>query len=119
MLTTMKLIADTSSLEDSVTVLQLHEGIHLYKTEDILSANKMVYEDFPYSFEVDEDLSSYASVVMYFNREKVSIQYRGNQIFVRNEDGDNRVFKGLLGFLQIVLYLEDYQGNEQIGRAHV
>lgn len=114
MLTTMKLIADTSSLEDSVTVLQLHEGIHLYKTEDILSANKMVYEDFPYSFEVDEDLSSYASVVMYFNREKVSIQYRGNQIFVRNEDGDNRVFKGLLGFLQIVLYLEDYQGNEQI-----
>ena len=114
MLQVIKVVAASPNFAGNGTELQLHQGIHLYKTEDILSATKMVYEDTPYFFEVDEDLSSYASVRMYFNKERVRIHCNGTQITVDTKERDGKIFHGLLGFLQIRLYLESYDGTEEV-----
>ena len=113
MIQLLKLIADNGNEVE----LNMHEGILPYTTEEILATNKQVYEDMPYRFEVDEDLSVYSNVSVYVNDEPISTQCDGTIIYIAGKNAPEalrKLFRGCLGFVQIQIRLEDPFGNESL-----
>ena len=113
MLDEIRLITDGYQFDKPDVKLQLYKGVHLFKYEDILSSTKVVYEDIPYELEVDDDLSDYAYVSLFFNNEEIQVVCKKNKIIVTDEGSGKTIFNSYFGFLQIRLLMMNIDGTEE------